>query len=197
MSDITNSTERVDAAPASDSQIANARGEGKESKETQFDKTGLLADLKRERSKRQEYEQRLQELERAKLEAEGKKDELISNYKQQLDEYKKKVVQSVRSKVEDQVAMKAQEFGCLDTEILLKTVDLDSIEVDSQTLRISNTEAVSAMLEEVKKKRPYLFKQQGAQVRDGVPTSKPNTKTDFKSMTKEQLIEFARKNGIT
>lgn len=197
MSDISTGSERVVTEAASDSQSPSERVA--ETKETspQFDKSGLLKDLTAERKKRQEYEVKLQELERAKLESEGKKDELLLNYKKELAELKGKVAQGMKSKVEDQLALKAQELGCVDTELLLKTVDLESIEVDSQTLRISNAEAVAQMIEDVRKRKPHLFKQEGARVRDGVPTNQSNAKAnDFTKMSKQELLAYAMKSGI-
>lgn len=158
---------------------------------------GILSDLKKERDKRRELESKFQELERQKLEAEGKKDELIQSYKKQLDEYKNQVATSIKSKVEDQVAMKARDLGCVDTELLLKAVDLSQVEVDSRSFKITDPESVTMMIEQVRKSKPYMFKQSGPEIRDGVPAAKPNTQKPFHEMTREEMVAYATRAGIT
>lgn len=174
---------------------SNANGSA-ESVETK-PHAGILSDLKKERDKRRELEAKFQELERAKLEAEGKKDELIQSYKKQLDGYKQQVAVSIKSKVEDQIAMKAKDLGCVDTELLLKTVDVNSVEVDSTSFRITDPETVASMIEQVRKSKPYLFKQSGPEIRDGLPTNKNAPAKAFHEMTREELVAYANKAGIT
>jgi hypothetical protein len=158
---------------------------------------GILSDLKKERDKRRELETKFQELERQKLEAEGKKDELIQSYKKQLDGYKQQVAISIKSKVEDQIAMKAKDLGCVDTELLLKTVDVNSVEVDSTSFKITDPDSVALMIDQVRKSKPYLFKQSGPEVRDGLPTNKNAPAKAFHEMSREELVAYANKAGIT
>ena len=157
---------------------------------------GILTELKRERSTRRDLESKLQELERGKLEAEGKKEDLIKSLRQELTEYKTQIATSIKSKVEDQVAMRAKDLGCVDTELLLKAVDLSSVEVDSRSFKITEPEAVQAMIEHVRKNKPYLFKQAGPEVRDGLPLNRTAPQKSFNDMTREELAEFAKQKGI-
>jgi len=158
---------------------------------------GILSDLKKERDKRRELEGRFQELERQKLEAEGKKDELIQSYKKQIDQYKQQVITSIKSKVEDQIAMKAKDLGCVDTELLLKTVDTNSVEVDNSSFKITDPDAVMVMIEQVRKSKPYLFKQHGPEIRDGLPNNNKPPVKPFHEMSKDELVAYANKAGIT
>lgn len=203
MSEDNTAGERVAGANASDSQTEAGRtgeGDNQQNLSQPADKSGLLRDLHGERKKRQELEQRLQDLERQKLEAEGKKDELLQNYKKELNEYKTMVANSIKSKVEDQVILKARELGCIDDELLVKAIDLDSVEVDRGTFKITNTDSVVGMIEGLRKKKPHLFKQQGPQFKDGTPNNRPNTQPTGKTlnqMSTAELIEFARKSNVS
>ncbi len=158
---------------------------------------GILSDLKKEREKRRELETKFQELERQKLEAEGKKDELIQNYKKQLDTYKQQITTSIKSKVEGQIEMKARELGCVDTELLLKSADVNSVEVDNTSFKVTDPESVQMMIEQVRKSKPYLFKQAGPEIRDGIPSNNKQPAKAFHEMTREELVAYANKAGIT
>ncbi len=138
------------------------------------------------------WRSKAKELEMKTLEAEGQKDKVIEQLKEELMAHKKTQAEMLRSKVRDQVAMKATELGCLDPDLMLKAVDVDQFEVDPGTLRITNTESLTQTLEGLRKSKPYLFKQSGPSVKDGVPATKPNTKLDLTKMTKQELVEYAK-----
>jgi hypothetical protein len=196
MTDKTNADEGIVSATASDSQTVV---EGLDSGKKKYSKDdAILADLVKERKARQELESRLQDIERQKLEAEGDKDKIIQALKKDLGDYKSRTATWIRSKVEDQVAMKAKDLGCIDTDLLMKTIDVEAVEIDRDTFRMTNPESVLMMLEEARKKKPFLFKQSGPEYRDGLPASKPAVKSntlDYKTMKTSDIISMARKQA--
>jgi small-conductance mechanosensitive channel len=149
----------------------------------------LKKELENWRSKAKELEQR-------QLEAEGQKDKVIEMLREELGTMKKTQAEMLRSKVRDQVAVKASELGCLNPDLMLKAIDVDQFEVDSQSLRVTDSERLLKTIEEFKKANPYMFKQTGPSVKDGVPATSPNTKLDLAKMSKKELIEYAKAKGI-
>lgn len=143
------------------------------------------------------WRSKAKELEMKTLEAEGQKDKVIEQLKEELITHKKTQAEMLRSKVRDQIAVKAAELGCVDPDLMLKAIDVDQFEVDPGTLRITNAETLMQTLEGFRKQKPYLFRQAGPQVKDGVPATRPNTKLDFGKMTKDELIAFAKAKGIS
>jgi hypothetical protein len=53
------------------------------------------------------------------------------------------------------------------------------------------------MIDQVRKSKPYLFKQSGPEVRDGLPTNKNAPAKAFHEMSREELVAYANKAGIT
>jgi predicted transcriptional regulator len=142
------------------------------------------------------WRSKAKELEQKQLEAEGQKDKVIEMLKGELAEMKKTQAEIMRSKVRDQVAVKAAELGCLNPDLMLKAIEVDQFEVEPSTLKITNTEMLLKTIEDFKKQNPFMFKQAGPSVKDGVPTSAPNSKVDLSKLSRAQLIEYARAKGI-
>jgi len=131
------------------------------------------------------------DLEQKQLEADGQKDKVIEMLKEEVSTYKKTQAEMMRSKVRDQVAVKAAEMGCLKPELMLKAIDVDQFEVDAGTLRVTNQDLLLKTIEDFKKENSFMFKQSGPSVKDGVPGTKPNTKLDISKMSKQELITYA------
>lgn len=143
------------------------------------------------------WRSKAKELEMKTLEAEGQKDKVIETLKGELDSYKKTQAEMLRSKVRDQVAVKAAELGCVDPDLMLKAIDVDQFEVDPGTLRITNSETLTQTIEGFRKTKPYLFRQSGPSVKDSVPGNKPvNATTDLSKMTRQELVAYAKSKGI-
>jgi small-conductance mechanosensitive channel len=142
------------------------------------------------------WRSKAKELEMKTLEAEGQKDKIIEVLRAENDSIKKTQAEMLRSKVRDQVAMKAQEMGCVDPDLMLKAIDVDQFEVDPGTLRITNSATLLETLEGLRKSKPYMFKQAGPSIKDGVPVTKPNTKVDLSKMSKAELVAYAQSKGI-
>lgn len=163
----------------------------------------LLELIRKEKQSKVEMQQKLQEIEQAKLQAEGKKDELITQLQAQMKqiqtEFNKTKATYAFTSVKNQAALKAKELGCIDTDLLLKAMDLDSLQVNvvDDSFNVDH-ESLTTQLEQVRKTKPFLFKQAGPTIKDGVPSTQSMQKTgevDFNKMTTAQLIEYAKKNA--
>jgi hypothetical protein len=133
-------------------------------------------------------------LEREKLEAKGADKELIQNLTTELNEFKAKEVQNMRAQVSSQVRQRGAELGCLNTKLMMAEINVDSFEVDPTTLEIVNRDQLNSAIEAFKKENPFMFKQAGPQLKDGVPGSKPvvGQAKDLSKMTTAEIIEQAR-----
>jgi small-conductance mechanosensitive channel len=185
-----------DQAPVSD-QTPEASGQGAEAKIVQR----LLAEKKKEQERRKELEAKLTVVETERLEAEGKKDELIKALKTQVAETAKKLNSATATYaqrlVEAQVSQKAKEFGCIDTELLTKALDINSLEV-SEDFTIDSS-SLEAQLNDIRKTKPYLFKNDAPKFRDGAPASKGATgqKPDFSKMSLAEIKAYAVEHGVS
>lgn len=163
----------------------------------------LLELIRKEKQSKVEMQQKLQEIEQAKMQAEGKKDELITQLQAQMKQiqtdFNKTKATYAFTSVKNQAALKAKELGCIDTDLLLKAMDLDSLQVNvvDDSFNVDH-ESLTTQLEQVRKTKPFLFKQAGPTIKDGVPSTQSMQKTgevDFNKMTTAQLIEYAKKNA--
>lgn len=88
---------------------------------------------KRLKAELAEMQDRMSAIENSKLEAEGKKDELIEKLRKSLSDKDKQLKSTVGnfaySSVRAQLASQAASMGCVDSNALSKLVDLDSLEV--------------------------------------------------------------------
>jgi membrane-bound lytic murein transglycosylase len=184
------------ATEVNDIQIKNPEGVLAKNKE-------LIELVKKEKQAKADMAQRLQELEQAKMQAEGKKEELIaqlqSQIKQKEAELKTKTAKFAFKSVTEKASRKAAELGCINPELLLKALDLEQLKVsvvDEDSFDV-DLDSLNGQLEQARKSMPYLFKQAGPQIKDGVPSAQGMQKTgevDFSKMTTAQLIDYAKKN---
>lgn len=160
----------------------------------------LLSEKKREQEKRRELESRLTSLEQEKLEAEGKKDDLIKALKAQVGDVTKKYNQATMTYaerlVQAQVSQKAKELGCIDTDLLTKAIDIGQLEVGEDFSVDPNT--LEQQLLSVRKSKPYLFKTEAPKIKDGVPSTKgaQSVKADLSKMTLAEMKKYAMEKGL-
>lgn len=160
----------------------------------------LLALIRKEKQSKSELVLKIQEIEQAKLLAEGKKDEYITQLQNQMktvnaDLKKTKATYALKT-VKDQVKIKAGLFGCIDTDLLTKAMDLESLNVSMVDDDFNvDDENLTAQLEAMRKQKPHLFKQAGPEIKDGLPGSSKmqNVGIDYSSMTLAQMQELAGK----
>lgn len=129
----------------------------------------LLGETKAAKQKAKELQDKLDAIERERLEKEGKTSELLDKYKKDLElerenskTYKSKIVQD---RVKFALNAEAEKLGFKnDKSFLEKLVDFGQIEVDPETQEV-NAKDVTKVLTDLKTKIPELFK---------APATKPN-----------------------
>lgn len=114
----------------------------------------LQTELENERLQRQQLEQQ-------KLEAEGKKDELISSLKSEINSWKSKAQSAVtnfaKMKVHETMVNEAAKLGCQDPELLVRAYgsDIDAIDFDESFN--PDRDQIKMTLERIRSERPFLF----------------------------------------
>lgn len=126
--------------------------------------------LKAEQERNEAYQQK-------ELESQGKLNELIDKLRADA-ELKAKENEKLRAtythkSLTSEIALKASSKGMINPQDALSMVSMDGLGdlVDSEFN--VNSDAVESMLENLKKQKPYLFKSNAPQVRDGVPVPSP------------------------
>lgn len=141
-------------------------------------------------------DEKLSKAEQDKLEAEGKKDELIASLKKKNGElettHKTTLNSFIFSSLDTQVREEAARLGCVDTDAVVKLADLSSIDVDPKTFKADKKDLV-ALIEGMKKEKPYLFSKAGPKINSKLPSGKavedekPDEKEDLSKLSTEEL----------
>lgn len=157
----------------------------------------LLSQKKKIEQDHQMAMEELNKLREHKLTTEGKKDELIEAYKKRIGDLEGKVNDFAYTTVANSVRLKAKEMGCVDDSALVKHIDLSSLSIgDGFTV---DEDELRTLLEQEKKSKPYFFKPLNPNVNNSVPNTNPNVqggKVDFSKMTKEEMLTYAKANGL-
>lgn len=162
----------------------------------------LLIQRKQDQEKVRQYEERLRAIEEEKLKAEGNKDKLLERYQKSAAEAEARLKEKTRMYAEralkSQIALKAKELGCRDTDLLYRAMDLEKLRVDlvDDDLNVDEKSLMS-QLETLRKEKFYLFDDKAPKFRDGSPDSKSPPSTGKKSldeMSMEELRKFTREN---
>lgn len=133
----------------------------------------VLGEKKKVQAQFQELQSKLDQAEQSKLEQEGKKDELITQLKNQAESEKKQRLDMQKSAamkvINMQVQAAAKEAGCLNPKALMKLANFDDVEV-TDDLDITE-ESVKKILTEAQKEHAYLFNKQVSNIKDATPGS--------------------------
>jgi len=133
--------------------------------------TRVLEESRKYKQRMKDAEKRLEEIERAKLEEQGKHKEVAETYKQQLENQRQI---NLKLAVRQAVSGPANRAGCIDLDDLLKLGDQAKIEYDPDTGEVYGADA---FVEAMKTNRPYLFHQANKTVvNPAVPGGTPTTK---------------------
>lgn len=158
-----------------------------------------LGEAKKAKAERDELMQRLQELEQGKLQAEGKKDELIESLRKEASEYKNKYSEAVgsfaRGRALDAIVDEAVREGCSSTGLLRKVVSDKLADLDFDDEFKPNMEQVKLVIDEIKKTEPILFSKQAPKVSSHNlnPQSVSSNKKSLSSLKEDELMqEFAK-----
>lgn len=182
-------------------QTDKASGDADKKDSVSFDSfQKALKEKKAAQSKLTEYEKELEKLRVEKLEAEGKKDELISSYKKRLDELESKVKQKDQmyawTTLTGEIKREAMKVGCKDPDKLIRLLsddDLKSIEV-GEDFRINN-DSLKEVIEKSKKENYFLFESSTKQVANGVPSKKApeEPQKELSKMSLDEIKELYKK----
>lgn len=162
----------------------------------------VLGEKKHTQSKLQEMEERIKRYEHDKLEAEGKKDDVISSLRKELEkrdqETKELKSNFAWNTIESQIKNEASAKGCVNPNKLIKLLskeEINGIEVDDH-FRV-NTDDLGKLIDNAKKEHSDigLFSEKKVNINDV-----PGKQTDFKpkqkayeDMTDEELEAELRK----
>lgn len=151
----------------------------------------LLSEKKKLQSEHTEARARLEEYEQGKLEAEGKLKEALENQKKLTQQFKDKnleIVKTVTNKaVRSQFLREAEKLGCIDSDIAIKAVSFEDLEV-TEDFEFDNQKLV-AKIQELTKSKPYLFKKDFKLVADITPNNSPAPEKSLSEMSQDELIK--------
>ena len=141
------------------------------------------------RKRAKELEEKLEAIENARLEKEGKHDEIIQSLRTKVSDYETTLAEERKkylwNSVKSAVKTAAVKNGCSDPDKLLKLLDND----DFSTLKASDGDidpsTLNALIEKSKKENWFLFSGKEVKVNDVNPT----TKIEKGAQTEEQLFE--------
>jgi hypothetical protein len=158
----------------------------------------VLAEAKKAKAAKAEYEAELQKLKQVELEQKGQDKQLIESLRKQLadkdmSERKMKEHYAFNS-FKNSVAALGAKHGCVDNEILLKSVDINSIEMnDDFTFNEADLEREIAQLAS---KKSYLFQKKVPKVADAKPVmpKAENKKMSIDDMAKALAMLNNNKN---
>lgn len=167
----------------------------------------VLGEKKKRDAEIAEMREKVAMFEQAKLEAEGKKDDVISSLRSELVKVKEESESTKRnfvwSSVQNQLKSAAAAQGCVNPDKFVKLLDMDQVkalEIDDSTFKVNNDD-LSRLIEGAKKDHAdiQLFKSKKVNVND-IPSGKGNLgdkpKT-LKEMSHDELkAELARQGGL-
>lgn len=163
----------------------------------------LSGENKKMRLKNAELMARLDAIDKERLEAQGKFQEIAQKEKERAENAEKQlkeVAKKFGSKLlEKAVESEAAKVGCVDTQALLALANVNEIEVDEE-FNIDTT-SVKAVIEKMAKEKPYLFQKTAHNPKDlppgnGKETFKAKSVKDMSIAEKRaHLIEQMTKKG--
>lgn len=160
----------------------------------------VLGEAKAAKKRAEEAQNTVQALELEKLNAEGKKDEIITLLNTQLSETRSKLenseLSSSRAILGNQVSNHLASMGCIDTDRAMRLIDIDGIPVDPVT-RKADTDSIRVILEEKKKQMPYFFGKPAPNVQDVIKQDVVLSTSDkaVKDLSREELQALISRMG--
>lgn len=160
----------------------------------------VLSEKKRAQESALKAQETIEKLQTEKLQAEGKKDELISHLQDKLSAVEKKLETSNKSyawnTLTGAIKREAIKNGCTDADKLIRLMsddDLKSISV-GEDFSIG-TDSLKSVIEKNKTENFFLFKDSTKKVVNGNPKNKIEDveKTDLSKLSLEELKELHKK----
>lgn len=159
----------------------------------------VVGKSKKVMSENEELRNQLQGIEQNKMQADGRKDELIKALRDELNgvkEVSQKDKQSYAWNIfSENIKTEAAKRGCLNPSKLIKLLDkedLGSVEVDDN-YRV-NGDDLTRLMDKAMKENEFLFQRDAVKVNDITPnSSRPETGKGLDQMTTaEKLVELAK-----
>ena len=158
------------------------------------------AEARENRKRAQDEKRKREELEKKIMAESGQFKELAEVWQRKATEAE---TQSLKIKeafavkaISDSVAMEAQRLGCVDPEALIGLIKLNELPLD-ENFNVDKTH-VKAVIEDMRKQKPYFFKQAAPKVLDAPPAKSEEPKNDLSKLSlheKAQLLSMLKKQG--
>jgi hypothetical protein len=133
----------------------------------------LLGEKKKLQQEMLETKARLDQYEQEKLEHEGKLKEALENAKKSAQSERDRGLKTFKAAsellVKNQINSLASQYGCIDNEILVKALDFEDLEI-TEDLQF-DSEKLKFKIEDLTKKKPYLFKKDFKLPQDVTPSN--------------------------
>lgn len=162
-------------------------------------KEKLLGENKKLKSEMARLRELADAAQQEKLQAEGKKDELIAALKREKEELSKKVVGThsafAMRVISGELKAEAAKQGCVALEDFVRLVDVNDIEVDENYN--PDPEKVKTLVQDALKSKPYLFSKSGPKVNASLPNGvvPDPQKEDLSKFSAQQLLELAHQRA--
>ena len=157
-----------------------------------------VTEAKKAREKARKLAEEKAALEEKLLAAEGNKDEKIKSLAQQLADSKKAQKNlfgaTVKKALSSQVKSEAAKAGSIDSDAVMKLLDLSDVEVDSDTLE-ADSDLLASKIADLKKEKPYLFSKAGPKINGKMPSGKgaaEEEKEDLSKLSAAQIRDRLR-----
>lgn len=157
-------------------------------------------EARQNRKRYQEEKRKREELEKSAMAEKGQFKELAEVWQrkaQDAESTAQKIKEAFAFKaISDSVAMEAQKIGCVDPEALVNFINLKELPLD-ENFNVDKTH-VKAVLEDVRKSKPYFFQKPAPRVIDSTPAKPEQPKMDLSKMTlheKAALLSQLKKQG--
>lgn len=163
-------------------------------------KDKLLGENKKLKAEMAELRRMVESSHQEKLQAEGKKDELIASLKKEKDELSKKVVGThsafATRVISGELKAEAAKQGCVALEDFVRLVDINEIEVDEGYN--PDPEKIKTLVQDAMRTKPYLFSKSGPSVNARLPTGEAlpaPQKEDLSKYSAKELLELAHQRA--
>ena len=147
------------------------------------------------RERAQTLEAELEARDQAKLEAEGKHQEIIDGLRNKLTQTETTLTKeretNLWNNVTGAVKSEAVKHGCLNPDKLIKLFDksdFSMLQADGGSIR---QDSLAALMEKAKKENDFLFKQAPMKINDAVPSGNPSkpSRKDVKDMSSAERLQ--------
>jgi hypothetical protein len=155
----------------------------------------VLGNLKKTEKEKAQLLDELQKREDEKLQAEGKKDDLITRITQERDEAKKQVdlqnrkyaYQLISTQVMNEIAKR----GAKDPGALVRLLDSEFSNLEWDENMTVNESDLRRMVDSAQKKYPYFFEKAAPNVNDGIPAGAPiNAGKTLKDLSLDEKLRM-------